>query len=224
MPLLGTRGAGSARGFGFGGAKSFPAIGEAFGGGYYAGPISVNATQTATHLLIIAPISSGYSSSKQWKTSDTDTPTSAIDGYTNSETYNSATYPAMQFCRGLSIGGFSDWYLPALYELVQLYYYLKSTSAPPYDNSTSYGATVYSVSPQPYNTNNTSTNPNQTPATDFQYPSGSQHMANEIQTSTQGGGFFPTENRYTIEFTFGIWQSPRKSVATAARAIRKVPV
>ena len=108
--------------------------------------------------------------------------------------------------------------------MVQMFYYLKSTYAPPYNNSTSVGATIYSVSPQPYNTNNTSTNPNQTPATDFQYPSGSQHVSEAIQTSTQGGGFFPTENRYTIEFTFGIWQSPRKSVATAARAIRKVPV
>jgi hypothetical protein len=47
---------------------------------------------------------------------------------------NSAAYPAAQFCEGLSIGGFSDWYLPARDELELCYRNLKPTGAA---NSTS---------------------------------------------------------------------------------------
>jgi hypothetical protein len=94
------------------------AIGEAYGGGFFAGQISYDANGIATHNLVIAPYSSGTSALITWKTSATDDPAiiSETDGAAMSALMNSATYPAGQFCETLSVGGFSDWYMPARYE------------------------------------------------------------------------------------------------------------
>jgi hypothetical protein len=73
-----------------------------------------------------------------------------------------ANHPAANFCVGLSIGGFTDWYLPARYELDIAYFNLKPSTA---DNSTSWGSNVYSV-PQ-RNINYTATYPAQTALTAF---------------------------------------------------------
>ena len=91
------------------GGAPVPVIGSAFGGGYFAGQISTAGNGVATHNLVIAPVASGESSSKQWKTSNTSTAgtSSVIDGPTNSSNMNNATHPAAQFCEGLSIGGLS---------------------------------------------------------------------------------------------------------------------
>jgi hypothetical protein len=113
-----------------------PAIGSAYGGGFFAGRIEQNGT---IYDLVVAPKSSGENSSKQWKTANTSTSgtSSVIDGPTNSANMNNATHPAAQFCEGLTIGGFSDWYMPAKNELEVCYFNLKPTTD---SNSTSSGA------------------------------------------------------------------------------------
>jgi hypothetical protein len=82
--------------------------------------------------VIVAPKSSGESSSKQYKNANTGTIAAAgtlteglkatlalvADG-------NSTVYPAAHFCNDLSIGGYSDWYLPARDELELIYRNLK---------------------------------------------------------------------------------------------------
>jgi hypothetical protein len=40
-------------------------------------------------------------------------------------TYSAGAFPAAQFCADLSIGGHTDWYLPARYELDIAYFNLK---------------------------------------------------------------------------------------------------
>jgi hypothetical protein len=55
---------------------------------------------------------------------------------------NDASHPAAQFCENLSIGGYTDWYLPALYELDIAYQNLKPTTS---INNVSYGINPYSV-------------------------------------------------------------------------------
>jgi hypothetical protein len=119
-----------------------PAIGSAYGGGYYAGQISTAGSGVADYNLVVGPKATAQSN-LAGKTSNTGgDPTSVIDGPANSATMNSATYPAAQFCKGLTIGGFSDWYLPAINELGVIYFNLKpGTQA----NNTSWGINANAV-------------------------------------------------------------------------------
>lgn len=95
-------------------------LGTFIEGGYFLGTIvdPDDGVGGLEYALIVAPFASGYSSSEQWKT--TETPDagadSATNGFANSEDINDSAHPAAFFCRGLSINGFTDWYLPALDE------------------------------------------------------------------------------------------------------------
>jgi hypothetical protein len=113
-------------------------IGESFGGGYFAGYISHTADGNPTHALIVAPRATGATGTGytlttnlvQWKTTNTTTAgtTSSFDGAANTAamvTAGIADHPAANFCKNLSIGGFTDWYLPARYELDIAYFNLK---------------------------------------------------------------------------------------------------
>ena len=157
------------------GAQPIPAvIGEPFGGGYFAGYISHTADGNPTHALIVAPRATGatgtgytLTTNLAWKTTNTTTAgtTSDFDGAANTAamvTAGIADHPAANFCVGLSIGGFTDWYLPARYELDIAYFNLKpGTTA----NSTSWGSNIYSVPRR--DINNTATYPAQTALTAF---------------------------------------------------------
>jgi hypothetical protein len=157
------------------GSQPFPAvIGEPFGGGFFAGYISHTADGNATHALIVAPRATGatgtgytLTTNLTWKTSLTTTSgaTSNFDGAANTAaivTAGIADHPAANFCKNLNIGGFTDWYLPARYELDIAYFNLKpSTTA----NDLSWGSNIYSVPRRPLN--NTATYPQQTALTDF---------------------------------------------------------
>jgi hypothetical protein len=105
-------------------------IGQAYAGGFYAGQISVAGNGVASHYLVIGPVASAQNAGRQWKTTNTATAgtTSDIDGPTNSSNMNNASHPAAQFCEGLSIGGFTNWYMPAKNELEVCYYNLKPTT------------------------------------------------------------------------------------------------
>ena len=157
------------------GSQPIPAvIGESFGGGYFAGYISHTADGNPTHALIVAPRATGATGSSYtlttnlaWKTANTTTAgtTSAFDGAANTAamvTAGIANHPAANFCVGLNIGGFSDWYLPARYELDIAYFNLKPSTAA---NNTSWGSNIYSV-PQ-RDINNTTSYPAQTALTAF---------------------------------------------------------
>jgi len=137
------------------GSQPFPAvIGEPFGGGYFAGYISHTADGSPTHALIVAPRATGatgtgyaLTTNLQWKTGTTTTAgtTSTFDGAANTAamvTAGIADHPAANFCKNLSIGGFTDWYLPARYELDIAYFNLKPTTTV---NTTSWGANIYAI-------------------------------------------------------------------------------
>jgi hypothetical protein len=179
-------------------------IGAAYGGGYFAGQISTAGTGVADYNLVIAPVASGENNSVLWKTTNTTTAgtSSVIDGPTNSSNMNNATHPAAQFCEGLSIGGFTDWYMPAKNELEVCYYNLKPTTAA---NNTTSGINTNAVPSR--GSNYTSGTPAQTSASDFKNTGTEDFASSFYWSSTQasdtsgwsqyfgnGGQYYATKN------------------------------
>jgi hypothetical protein len=193
-------------------------IGQAYAGGFYAGQISTAGNGVATHNLVIGPVASAESN-LQYKTANTSgDPTSVIDGPTNSSTMNSATYPAAQFCEGLTIGGFSDWYMAALNEWEVCYYNLKPTTN---SNSTSFGINANAVPARA--SNYTSGVPAQTSSANFVITTGAQNLGNsEYWSSTQS----PVTNfkAVTISSQTGYQYAYNKATSRNVRAIRRVAV
>ena len=110
-------------------------IGQAYQGGYYAGTITYGTEtwlglQGEQYNLVVAPKATGEASTiRQYKTSATcdgaesnqTSAQSTWDGYHNTYTSvigSSSSHPAANYCQGLTIGGYSDWYLGANQELI----------------------------------------------------------------------------------------------------------
>lgn len=193
------------------------AIGDAFGGGYFAGQISTAGNGVATHNLVVGPKSTAQST-LQWKTSNTSTSgtTSVIDGPANSSTMNNATHPAAQFCEGRTIGSFSDWYMPAKNELEVCYYNLKPTTT---SNSTFSGTNSNAVPSR--GSNYTTGTPARTSATTFQSGNAEAFDAEFYWSSTQAS----TQAGWLQSFGSGYQNNNNyKTDSFYVRAIRRVAV
>ena len=194
-----------------------PAIGASFQGGFFAGYISHTANSVATHALIVAPAATG-ASNQQWKTSDTTTAgtTSDFDGAANSANMNDANHPAAQFCEDLSIGGYTDWYLPARDELEIAYYNLKPTTT---SNDTGYGINAYSVPAR--GSNYTAGTPAQTTVTAFQTGNSEAFVNSYLWSSTEASA----TSAWLVAFSNGNQANGSfKSNSSNIRAFRKVAV
>lgn len=194
-------------------ASSFvPTVaGTAYAGGFYAGRIVIGGS---TYVLVVAPKSSGHSTSKQWKTtSDTTSGTSSLnDGLANSNAMNNSSHPAAQFCRALTIGGYSDWYLPAKDELEICYRNLKPTTDA---NNTSSGANTNS---SPAGSAYTSGSPAQTSNTAFKTGGAEAFDSAYYWASTESSA--ATAGIQT--FTAGTQNTGSKPGSYSVRAVRKV--
>jgi len=116
------------------------AIGTPYEAGYIAGFVTYTGTPNPTHALIVAPKATGatgtgytLTTNLQWKISQTTTTgaNSSTDGAANTLAIIAAgiaDHPAAQFCAQLSIGEYTDWYLPASGELATAYTNLKPTT------------------------------------------------------------------------------------------------
>jgi hypothetical protein len=228
-------------------AASFvPAIGQAYGGGYFAGQIQIPGGSGTIYNLIVAPVTSGSLNGQnggatptviQWKTSNTGPDTTAqsdVYGATAMLANSTATWPMFNWCKngaigpnagtydatnaaGTGIGGFNDWYIPAKNELEILYFNLKpGTTA----NDTSSGI-----------------NPNAVPARASNYTAGTPAQTTNALFAG-GAQAFSTANYYwsATEYSSSpvtAWvqtfsngdqaQATGKANAFYARAIRRVP-
>jgi hypothetical protein len=201
-------------------------IGEPFGGGYFAGYISHTADGNPTHALIVAPRATGATGTGytlttmlQWKTTQTLTAgtTSDFDGAVNTAAMVTAgidDHPAAQFCVNLSIGGFTDWYLPSRYELDIAYFNLKPTTTA---NNTSWGTNIYAV-PQ-RNSNWSADYPIQTSLAAFNTSAEAFVAANHWSS-----GEINAANGWTFTFLNGTHANPgtTKTAAGRLRAFRRI--
>lgn len=92
-------------------------IGEAFGGGYYIGDVTiVGGADAGTYAVIMANAEGSYA----WRSSGSTVigASSLKDGKANTATMISAgSHPAATYCDGYSKDGYTDWYMPAKDEL-----------------------------------------------------------------------------------------------------------
>lgn len=204
----------------FGFPNGWPAnLGDAFGGGFFAGQIGVSGV--ATHNLVIGPVASAQSSNKQYKNANTATAgaDSVIDGPQNTADIvadgNSTVYPAAHFCNDLVIGGFSDWYMPAKNELEVCYYNLKPDTT---SNNTSSGTNTNAVPSR--GSNYTAGTPAQTSATDFKDTGAEDFALDDYWSSTENGA---TQAWYQY-FNSGSQGGGYKVNSTRVRAVRRIAV
>ena len=192
-------------------------IGQSFGGGYYAGKISTAGNGVADYYLIVAPKESGETSSISFATGTGTDPSSVINGPANSSTMNNASHPAAEYCESLSIGGYTDWYLPAFNELEICYYNLTPFSG---NNATNSGINPNAVPPRA--SNYTVSDPPQTSATIFRAGQSQAFAGSPYWTSTQEDS---TAAKYQDFFT-GAQNYISKTVSSGryVRAVRRVPV
>jgi len=196
-------------------------IGQAFGGGFYAGQIGVSSV--ATHYLVVAPLSSGQTT-LEWKNANTATTGagSSIDGPQNTADMvaegNSTVYPCAHFCNDLSTGGQTDWYMPAKNELEVCYYNLKPNTT---NNSTSSGINPNAVPARA--SNYTTGTPAQTSSATFQNtgtePFDGGPSAGCYWTSTKSGNY--AIGQVFSNGTQGVYL---KNNPYKVRAIRRVAV
>jgi hypothetical protein len=210
---------------GVGDVLVLPAIGDALQGGFYVGLISHTADGNPTHALIVAPRATGatgfgypVATSLTWKTSNTNTPGSAsvFDGVANTNAIISAgiaDHPAAEFCVNLSVGGYTDWYLPAQFELDIAYHNLKPTTT---SNATGSGINDYSVPKR--TVNRTAGDPPRTSVLVFQ-SGGSEafedafHYSSTQQTASSAIAFV---------FSSGFAAGFSKNSANPVRAFRRI--
>jgi hypothetical protein len=194
-------------------------IGQAFGGGYYAGQIGVSSV--ATHYIIVGPVASAQNQ-LQWKNANTATvgSDSDIDGPTNTTDMvadgNSTVYPCAHFCNDLVIGGFSDWYMPAKNELEICYFNLKPTTTA---NNTASGINPNAVPARA--SNYTAGNPAQTTAAAFITGTGAQAFLLDTYWNSTELSTTLASQQY---FGYGVQSTGGKDAFARVRAIRRVAV
>jgi hypothetical protein len=197
-------------------------IGQALGGGFYAGQISTAGNSVADYNLVVGPVASAQNASIKWKNANTATAgtDSVIDGPQNTADMvaagNSTVFPAAHFCNDLVIGGFSDWYMPSQNELQVCYYNLKPTTQ---NNSTSWGINANAVPARA--SNYTTGDPAQTSATDFKDTGAEDFTAVTYWSSTEATA---TAAWMTTFFTGGQDDGNNKANSYHVRAVRRVAV
>ena len=198
------------------------AVGDAYAGGFYAGQISTSGNGIANFNLVIGPKASADNASIKFKTvNSVDYGIfSEINGPANSAAINTYGHPAAEFCEALTVGGYSDWYMPAVNELEVCYYNLKPTTE---SNYTASGANPNAVPARA--SNYTAGTPTQTSASSFQNTNSEAFNYTDFQGfywSSTGAASYGSA-RY-VRFLDGASSSIGKNDYRRVRAVRRVAV
>jgi len=198
----------------------FLPLGSPMGGGFFGGFISTNEDGVPTHALIVAPKATGENLSIAYGPTGRSDPTSFIDGPANTATLvATGDAPAAQFCAGLTIGGFTDWYMPARSELNVLYWSLKPTTTL---NTTSNPDRLRNDFSVPKITTNVAPEgpPVQTIANQFRDGDSEQFVADGYWSSSQGG----TNIAWRQFFDIGRVGTSTKTGLRRVRAVRRIAI
>jgi len=199
----------------------------------------------AKYRVIVAPKASGHNTSKTYKNVATAAPSATgtlSEGLKATLAMvaggNSTVYPAAHFCNDLSIGGYSDWYLPARDELELIWRNLKpvtnnnatnNTASNPSHNYTNLGSigTVgqnsgFNYNSYPQGTGYTPTVPAQTSVAAFQ--------SGGAEAQNFGASYYWSSTEYQADSAYfqryitaspGFMEANYKNVAYAVRAVRR---
>ena len=210
-----------------------PSVGSATQGGYYAGQVVDGGV---TYALIVAPKASGANggATLTWGPYGSSAPAATqtlTNGVAASNAMNSSSYPAAFYCKGLNIGGFTDWYLPARDELEVLYRNLKPGTTANYVAAnwrtaanfgtgfgTDGGANGYNANSSPVGADYTSGSPAQTGIAVFKTGGTEAFVENDYWSSTE----FNTGSAWDQGFTNGLQSNGSKTSSLYVRAIRRV--
>ena len=209
--------------------------GEPYAGGYYGGQLDFGGT---LYNLVIAPVTEGslqgQTTGLSWATVNTNDTSANVTFYGSlaTTTYANAQHPVFNWAvnnvngpnagtydatntAGTGIGGYNDWYVPARYELMILYYYFKVGTAP---NDFGTGNNPYAEPPviSPF----TTFDPPGDSIPGFTQGETQAFLASQYATATQ----VDSTTFEAMNFVIGTVDNlPKIGPTLAVRAIRRVP-
>ena len=198
-------------------AEITPILGTSMDGGFYAGRIKIGDQAFA---LIVAPKDQGEHEDTEWIKDNKSVPEalSYNDGQANTKAMAEAGSELAQWATGLSINGYTDWYLPSQDELEIIYRNLKPGTA---ENSGwgRSGINVSAIEPtRPY----APTSPAQTQSEAFQEGGEQAFDTTWYWTSTQHAS--NTGYAWFQGFGNGNQTNSDKGSELRARAVRRLPI
>jgi len=194
------------------------------------------------YYVIVAPKATGENASLAWKNANTAGPTATQtlnDGLAATAAMvaagNSTEYPAAHFCDGLTINGYSDWYLPARDELELCYRHLKPDTTA---NNTSARTTASAYSyPEGNDVAGDTMGRNRNSVSEgFGYTASGYPFQTNVALFQSGGAeafaadFYWSSSEFSATgawrqtFNGGVQNNGTKDTSRRVRAVRRVPI
>jgi hypothetical protein len=198
-------------------AVALPPIATLHEGGFYAGRIRIDEREYA---LMVAPKADGEHKPAVWHSKYTDIAgaKSWYDGLTNTRAMAEGGSKLAAWALALSIGGFTDWYLPAVDELEIVYRTFKPTT----DTNSQWGRSGINLSAVPPAWPYALDLPKQTGIEAFRAGGAEAFEADGYWTSTQHAS--DSDDAWSQYFNLGSQSYWFKDDKLRARVVRRLPL